>query len=80
MVMQTDVYKKRKDKYKLCVLKVLKQLVPINPTLLIIRATLGTILMFLVLTAHELAGVGGVVLICILFTLGLSAPFWLRKG
>ena len=62
------------------ILKVVKKLVPIDPTLLIIRAALGTILMFLVLMAHELAGVGGMVLVCILFALGVSAPFWLRKG
>jgi len=62
------------------ILKVVKKLVPINPTLLIIRAALGTILLFLVLIAHELAGVGGMVFVCILFTLGVSAPFWLRKG
>ena len=62
------------------ILRVVKKLVPIDPTLLVIRAALGTILMFLVLMAHELAGVGGVVLVCILFAIGVSAPFWLRKG
>ena len=60
------------------ILKVVKKLVPIDPTLLIIRAALGTILLFLVLMAHELAGVGGMVLVCILFALGVSAPFWLQ--
>jgi len=80
MLTQPIYNEKRKDKYKLSILRVVKKLVPIDPTLLIIRAALGTILMFLVLMAYELAGVGGMVLVCILFTVGVSAPFWLRKG
>jgi hypothetical protein len=64
----------------LSILKIVKKLVPIDPTLLIIRAALGTILMFLVLMAHELAGVGGMVLVCILFAVGVSVPFWLKQG
>jgi len=80
MVTQTDFNEKRKDKYWLSILRAVKKLVPIDPTLLIIRAALGTILMFLVLMAHELAGVGGMVSVCILFAVGVSAPFWLRKG
>jgi len=70
---------KRKDKYKLSILRAVKILVPIDPTLLIIRAALGTILMFLVLIAHELAGVGGIAFVCILFAIGVSAPFWLTR-
>ena len=70
---------KKKDKYKLSILRVVKKLVPIDPTPLIIRTALGTILMFLLLTAHELAGVGGMVLVCILFAIGVSAPFWLTR-
>ena len=58
MLTQTDLNEKGKDKYKLSILRVVKKLVPIDPTLLIIRAALGTILMFLVFMAHELAGVG----------------------
>jgi hypothetical protein len=80
MVTQTDLNEKRKDKYKVSIFKVAKKLVPIDPTLLIIRAALGTILMFLVLMAHELAGVGGMVLVCIIFTIGVSAPYWLKQG
>ena len=79
MVTQTDSNEKRKDKYCLSILKVVKKLVPIDPTLLIIRAALGTILLFLVLIAHELAGVGGMVSVCILFVVGVSAPFWLKQ-
>ena len=62
------------------ILKVVKKLFPIDPTLLIIRAALGTILLFLVLIAHELAGVGGMVMVFILFAVGVSAPFWLKQG
>ena len=62
------------------ILKVVKKLLPIDPTLLIIRAALGTILLFLVLIAHELAGVGGMVFVCILFVVGVAAPFWLKQG
>jgi hypothetical protein len=62
------------------ILKVIKTLAPIDPTLLIIRAALGTILLFLVLIAHELAGVAGMVVVCILFAVGVSAPFWLKQG
>jgi hypothetical protein len=80
MLTQTDLNKKRKDKYLLSILKVVKKLFPIDPTLLIIRAALGTILLFLVLMAHEVAGVGGMVLVCILFAVGVSAPFWLKQG
>jgi hypothetical protein len=80
MVIHTGLYEIRKDKYKLSILKVVKKLVPIDPTLLIIRAALGTILLFLVLMAHELAGVGGMVIVCILFSVGMSAPFWLKQG
>jgi len=79
MLTQPIYNEKRKDKYKLSILKVVKKLVPIDPTLLIIRAALGTILMFLVLMAHELAGVGGIAFVCILFAIGVSAPFWLTK-
>jgi hypothetical protein len=79
MLAQTDLNEKRRDKYKLSILRAVKILVPIDPTLLIIRAALGTILMFLVLIAHELAGVGGIAFVCILFTIGVSAPFWLTK-
>jgi hypothetical protein len=74
-----QVHGKKKDKYKLSILRVVKKLVPIDPTPLIIRAALGTILMFLLLMAHELAGVGGMVLVCILFAIGVSAPFWLTR-
>ncbi len=80
MLMQIDFSEKKKNKYKLCALKVLKKSIPVNPTLLIIRAALGTILMFLVLMAHELAGIGGMVSMCILFAICVCAPFWLRKG
>ena len=59
MLTQTDLNEKRKDKYTLSILRVVKILVPIDRTLLIIRAALGTILMFIVLMAHEFAGVGG---------------------
>ena len=79
MLTQTDLNEKRKDKYRLSILRVMKKLVPINPTLLFIRAALGTILMFLVLLAHELAGVGGIVFVCILFAIGMSVPFWLTR-
>ncbi len=79
MLAQTDLNEKRSDKYKLSILKVVKKLVPIDPTLLIIRAALGTILMFLVLMAYELAGVGGILFVCILFAIGMSAPFWLTR-
>ena len=79
MVTQTDLNEIRKDKYYLSILKVVKKLVPIDPTLLIIRAALGTILLFLLLIAHELAGIGGIVLVCILFAVGVSAPFWLKQ-
>jgi hypothetical protein len=44
MLAQTDLNKKRKDKYTLSILRVVKILVPIDPTLPIIRAALGTIL------------------------------------
>jgi hypothetical protein len=57
-----------------------KKLFPVDPTLLIIRAALGTILLFLVLIAHELAGVGGMVMVSILFAVGVSVPFWLKQG
>jgi hypothetical protein len=77
MLAQTDLNKRRKDKYTLSILRVIKILVPIDPTLPIIRAAMGTILMFLVLMAHELAGVGGIVFVCILFAIGMSVPFWL---
>ena len=80
MVTQSDLNEKSKDKCYLSFLKVVKELVPIDPTLLIIRAALGTILLFLLLIAHELAGVGGMVLVCILFAAGVSAPFWLKQG
>ena len=79
MLTQTDLNEKRKDKYTLSILRVVKILVPIDPTLLIIRAALGTILMFIVLMAHEFAGVGGIVSVCILFAIGMSAPFWLTR-
>jgi hypothetical protein len=79
MLAQTDLNKKRKDKYTLRILRVVKILVPIDPTPPIIRAALGTILMFLVLMAHEFAGVGGIVLVCILFVIGMSVPFWLTR-
>ena len=79
MLTQPIYNEKRKDKYKLSILRAVKILVPIDPTLLIIRAALGTILMFLVLMAHELAGVGGMVFVCILFAIGVSAPFWLTR-
>ncbi len=79
MLTQTDLNEKRKDKYKLSILRAVKILIPIDPTLLIIRAALGTILMLLVLMAHELAGVGGIVFVCILFAIGVSAPFWLTR-
>jgi hypothetical protein len=79
MLAQTDLNEKGKDRYRLSILRVVKKLVPIDPTLLIIRAALGMILMFLVLMAHELAGVGGIVFVCILFAIGMSAPFWLMR-
>jgi hypothetical protein len=79
MLTPTELNEKRKDKYKLSILMVVKKLVPVNPTLMIIRAALGTILMFLVLMAHELAGVVGMVFVCILFAIGASAPFWLTR-
>jgi hypothetical protein len=79
MLTQTNLNEKSEDKYKLSLSRVVKKLVPIDPTLLIIRAALGTILMFLVLMAHELAGVGGIVFVCILFAIGVSAPFWLTR-
>ena len=79
MLTQTDLNEKRKDEYKLSILRVVKKLAPIDPTFLIIRAALGTILMFLVLMAHELAGVVGILFICILFAIGVSAPFWLTR-
>ena len=79
MLTQTNLNEKRMDKYTLSILRVVKILVPIDPTPLIIRAALGMILMFLVLMAHELAGVVGIVFICILFAIGMSAPFWLSK-
>jgi len=79
MLTQTNLIEKSEDKYKLNLLRVVKKLVPIDPTLLIIRAALGTILMFLMLMAHELAGVGGMVFVCILFAIGMSAPFWLTR-
>jgi len=80
MVTQTNLNEKSKDRYYLSILKVMKKLVPIDPTLLIIRAALGTILLFLVLIAHELAGVAGMVFVCILFAVAVSAPFWLKQG
>ncbi len=79
MLTQPIYNEKRKDKYKLSILRAVKILVPIDPTLLIIRAALGTILMFLVLMAHELAGVWGIAFVCILFTICVSAPFWLTR-
>ena len=79
MANQTDLNEKSKVKYYLSILKVVKKLVPIDPTLLIIRAALGTILLFLLLIAHELAGIGGIVLVCILFAVGVSAPFSLKQ-
>ena len=79
MLTQTDLNEKGKYRYKLSILRVVKKLVPIDPTLLIIRAALGTILMFLVLMAHEYAGVVGIVFVCILFVIGMSAPFWLTR-
>ena len=79
MLAQTYLNKKRKDKYTLSILRVVKILVPIDPTPPIIRAALGTILMFLVLMAHELAGVGGIVFVCILFAIGMSVPIWLTR-
>ena len=79
MLTHSDLNEKRKDKYRLSILWIVKKLVPINPTLLFIRAALGTILMFLVLMAHELAGVRGMVLVCILFVIGMSAPFELKR-
>ena len=79
MLTQTGLNEKRKDKYTLIILRVVKILVPIDPPPLIIRATLGTILMFLLLMAHEMAGVGGIVFVCILFVIGMSAPFWLTR-
>lgn len=79
MLMRADLNEKRKDKYKLSILRVAKKLVPITPTPPIIRAALGMILMFAVLMAHELAGVGGMVSVCILFAIALSAPFWLTR-
>ena len=80
MVTQTDLNEKSKVKYYLSILKVVKKLVPIDPTLLIIRAALGTILLFLLLIAHELAGIGGMALVCILFAVGVTAPFLLKQG
>ncbi len=80
MVTQSDLNEKIKDKYYLSILKVVKKLVPIDPTLLIIRAALGTILLFLVLLGHELAGLEGLVFVCVLFAVGVSAPFWLKQG
>ena len=79
MLTQIDLDEKRKDKYKLSILRVAKKLVPITPTFLVIRAALGIILIFLLLMAHEVAGVGGMLFICILFTIGMSAPFWLMR-
>ena len=61
------------------ILSVMKKLVPVDPTRIIIRAALGTILMFIVLMAHELAGVVGIVFVCILFAIGVSAPLWLTR-
>ena len=79
MLTLTDLNEKGKDRYKLSILRVVNKLVPIDPTPLIIRAALGTILMFLMLMAHELAGVVGIVFVCILFAIGMSAPFWLTR-
>ena len=79
MLTQIDLDEKRKDKYKLSILRVAKKLVPITPTFLVIRAALGIILMFLLLMAHEVAGVGGMLFVCILFAIGMSTPFWLMR-
>jgi hypothetical protein len=79
MLMQTDLNEKRNYKYKLSILRVVKKLVPITTKLPIVRAALGTILMFSVVMAHKLAGVGGMVFVCILFAIGMSAPFWLTR-
>ena len=68
------IKRKKKDKYQLSIFSVMKKLVPVDPTRIIIRAALGTILVFIVLMAHELTGVVGIVFVCILFAIGVSVP------
>ncbi len=79
MTMQSGLTEKINSVYKMHVSRVVNNLIPGNPTLLIIRAALGTILMFLVVIGYEMAGVWGLVSVCILFIVGFSIPIWLMR-